>query len=159
MSPGNRRALLILVLIVSAVFIWSAIAPRDRLTWWLEIFPALFGGAVLVATYRRLRFTTLVYTLIAIHMIILLVGGHYTYAQVPLFSWLRDRLHLARNDFDRVGHFAQGFVPAMIAREVLIRNSVVKRGFWLIAIVISFCLAVTAAYELFEWLSAPLGAT
>jgi putative membrane protein len=156
MANRSTSALIPLICVVVGVFIGSAIAPRDRFTWWLEIFPALLGAAILTVTYRRFRFATLVYTLIAVHMIILLVGERYTYAQVPLFNWLRDRLHLARNDYDRLGHFAQGFVPAMIAREVLVRNSVVRRGFWLVAIVISICLAISASYELFEWLVAML---
>jgi putative membrane protein len=146
--------MLTLIAVVSFVFIWSSIDPRDRTTWWLEVFPAILGALILAITFRRFRFTTLVYTLIALHMIILMVGGHYTYSQVPLFNWLRDRLHLSRNHFDRLGHFAQGFVPAMIAREVLIRNNVVRRGFWLIAVVLSFCMALSATYELFEWLVA-----
>ena len=139
---------------VAVVFAWSAIAPRERLTWWLEIFPVLIAVPLLVATARRFPLTDLAYLLIGIHACILLVGGHYTYAQVPLFNWLRDHLHLARNDYDRVGHFAQGFVPAVLAREILLRRSPLRRGKWLFATVVAFCLAISALYELFEWLTA-----
>jgi len=136
--------------VFSVVLAWSAVHPHDYFTWWLEVFPALIALAILAATYRRFQFTTLVYTLIVVHACILFVGGHYTYAEVPLFSWIRDHFHLARNDYDRVGHFAQGFVPAMVAREVLLRRKIVKRG-WIFYIVVSICLAISAAYELLEW--------
>ena len=147
----DRPKLAILLLIVLVVFIWSAIRPHDYFTWILEVFPAIIGIAVLAATYRSFRFTTLVYVLIAAHAIILMIGGHYTYAEVPLFNWIRDELALSRNHYDRLGHFAQGFVPAMIAREVLLRKSRLKRGGWLFFIVVSNCLAISALYELFEW--------
>lgn len=148
----DRRTLTVLMLVVLVVFVWSAIRPHDYFTWLLEVFPAIIGIAVLAATYRSFRFTALVYVLIAAHAIILMVGGHYTYAEVPLFNWLRDELALGRNHYDRVGHFAQGFVPAMIVREVLLRKSPLKRGRWLFFIVVSICLAISAMYELFEWL-------
>lgn len=147
----NRTSLTALALSVLVVFIWSAIRPHDYFTWILEVFPAIIGIGVLVATYRRFRFTTLVYVLIAAHAIILMIGGHYTYAEVPLFNWIRDAFALGRNHYDRLGHFAQGFVPAMIAREVLLRRSPLKRGGWLSVIVVSICLAVSALYELLEW--------
>lgn len=143
---------LFLLLLVLVVFIWSAISPHDYFTWMLEVFPAVIGAIVLGVTYRKFRLTPLVYTLIALHMMILMVGGHYTYAQVPLGNWIRDQFALGRNQYDRLGHFAQGFVPAMIAREVLLRLRVVKRGPWLIVFVISVCLAFSALYELFEWI-------
>jgi putative membrane protein len=112
----------------------------------------MLGVPVLVALYARFRFTTLVYTLVLAHAAILMIGGHYTYADVPLFDWLRDaHLGLARNDFDRLGHFAQGFVPALVAREVLLRRSPLKRGGWLAFTVVCFCLALSAGYELLEW--------
>ncbi|MFY9554333.1 MAG: DUF2238 domain-containing protein [Blastocatellia bacterium] len=136
----------------AAVFIWSAIQPHDYFTWLLEVIPAVAGAAVLLVTYRRFRFTTLVYTLIALHMIILMVGGHYTYAEVPIGQWIRDQFDLSRNHYDRLGHFAQGFVPAMISREVLLRLNVVKRGRWLFVLVVSVCLAISALYELVEWI-------
>jgi putative membrane protein len=147
----DRPTLAILLLIVLVAFIWSAIRPHDYFTWILEVFPAIIGIAVLAATYRSFRFTTMVYVLIAAHAIILMIGGHFTYAEVPLFNWIRDEFALSRNHYDRLGHFAQGFVPAMIAREVLLRRSPLKRGGWLFFIVVSICLAISALYELFEW--------
>jgi putative membrane protein len=156
MPTESRVAPIHLALLATAalVLVWSAVRPHDYFTWILEVFPALIGGAVLIATFHRFRFTTLVYVLITIHAMILMLGGHYTYAEVPLGNWIRDAFGLARNDFDRIGHFAQGFVPALIAREVLIRRGVVRRGAWLSFIVVSICLAISAAYELVEWLTA-----
>lgn len=145
------RPILVILLIVAVVFIWSAIRPHDYFTWILEVFPAIIGVSVLAATYRNFKFTTVVYVLIGAHAIILMIGGHYTYAEVPLFNWIRDEFALNRNHYDRVGHFAQGFVPALIAREVLLRKSPLRRGRWLFFIVVSICLAFSALYELFEW--------
>ncbi|MEK6289556.1 MAG: DUF2238 domain-containing protein [Acidobacteriota bacterium] len=146
----------LLWLAVAVIFVWSAIRPHDYFTWLLEVFPAIIGAAVLALTYRRFPLTPLAYTLIALHMIILMVGGHYTYAEVPLGNWIRDRFGLSRNHYDRVGHFAQGFVPAMIAREVLLRLNVLKRGRWLFVVVVSVCLAISALYELLEWIVSAL---
>jgi putative membrane protein len=134
-----------------AALAWSAISPRDRFTWWLEVLPAVVGAAILVATYRRFTFTTLAYTLLCAHGIILVVGGHYTYAEMPWFEWLQDRFDLDRNYYDRVGHFAQGFVPALIAREILLRCSPLRPGGWLFVIVTSIALSISALYELLEW--------
>jgi putative membrane protein len=134
-----------------ALFIWSVINPHDFLTWFLEVFPAIIGVGVLIATYKRFRLTNLVYVLIWIHASILLVGGHYTYAEMPLFNWLRDTFHLARNYYDRVGHVAQGFVPAIIVREFLLRRTPLRRGAMLFFLVVCVCLAVSASYELIEW--------
>ena len=128
--------------------------PHDWLTWWLETIPGLIGAAILVATYSRFRFTTLVYTLIALHISILCVGGHYTYAHVPLFDWLKPVFGWHRNHFDRLGHFAQGFVPALIARELFIRRGVIRSRGWLFAIVVFICLGISALYELIEWATA-----
>lgn len=147
----QRSVLYILLAGFWAVLAWSVIHPHDYFTWALEIFPALLALAALAVTYRRFQFTTFVYFLIMVHAWILFVGGHYTYAEVPLFNWIRDHFHLARNDYDRVGHFAQGFVPALVAREVLLRQKIVLRRRWLFYIVLSICLAVSAAYELLEW--------
>ncbi|MDQ3625248.1 MAG: DUF2238 domain-containing protein, partial [Verrucomicrobiota bacterium] len=133
------------------VFIWSGISPTDRVTWVLETFPVMLAVPLLVMTRRRFPLTPLVYTLIFIHATILCIGAHYTYAQVPAFSWLRDRFELSRNHFDRVGHFAQGFVPAIIAREVLLRRSPLVRGKWLFFLVICVCGTISAVYELIEW--------
>lgn len=137
--------------VLTVVFVWSAIAPHDRLTWWLEVFPVLIALPVLVFTYKKLKFTRMVYVLILIHAIILLVGGHYTYAEVPLFNWLRDTFELSRNYYDRVGHFVQGFVPAMVAREILLKKSPLIAGGWLFFIVTCICLSISACYEFIEW--------
>jgi len=136
---------------VLGVFLWSGIGPRDRFTWVLEVFPAAIAAPLLVLTYRRFPLTSMAYVLIGLHAMILLVGGHYTYAEVPLFNWLRDTFHFSRNHFDRLGHFAQGFVPAIVAREVLLRNSPLRPGKWLAVIVFSMCMTISAFYELFEY--------
>lgn len=133
------------------VLAWSAIAPVDYFTWILEVIPALLGFAVLAATYRRFRLTSLAYFLILAHCLILMVGGHYTYAQVPLFDWLKEIFDLERNNYDKVGHFAQGFVPAIVAREILIRRGVINGRYWQGFLVVCFCLAFSALYELIEW--------
>jgi putative membrane protein len=150
----QKRILLGLSLVIAAVLVWSGIAPKDRFTWFLEIVPALIAWPLLALTYGKLRFTSLTYCLIALHMAVLMVGGHYTYAEVPLGDWVRDVLHAARNDYDRVGHFMQGLVPALVAREVLLRKSPLRRGPWLFFLVACVCLAVSASYELFEWATA-----
>ena len=129
----------------------SGIGPKDRLTWWMEVAPFLIALPVLLATYRRFRFTELVYVLIALHACVLFLGGHYTYAEVPLGFWAQRVLGLARNDYDRVGHFFQGFVPALVTREVLLRRTPLRTGGWLTFLVLSVCLAVSALYELVEW--------
>jgi putative membrane protein len=147
---------LFLLVFVLVVFAWSGWRPHDRLTWWLEIFPGLAGLIVLVATYSRFRFTTLCYTLIALHICLLCVGGHYTYARVPLFDWLREAFHWHRNHYDRLGHFAQGLVPAMIAREIFIRLEILKRTRWMPFLIVCVCLAISAFYELIEWWTALL---
>ena len=141
---------------VATVLLWSGWQPYDRLTWWLEIAPGLTGLLILIATYRRFRFTTLCYTLIAIHISILCVGGHYTYARVPLFDWLRPIFEWHRNHFDRLGHFAQGFVPAIIARELYIRLQIFNRRKWMPFLILCTCLAISAVYELIEWWTALL---
>jgi len=139
---------------VLGVLIWSGIQPHDRLTWWLEVFPALAALVVLFATYRRFEFTTLTYTLIALHMCVLFVGGHYTYARVPLFDWLRPIFGWHRNHYDRLGHLAQGFVPAVITREVFVRLGVLSKKRWQPFLVVCVCLAISAFYELIEWWTA-----
>ncbi len=145
---------LILLAIVVIVFVWSGIRPHDRFTWMLEVFPVIIGFPILIYTYPRFRFTPLVYTLMAVHAVILMVGGKYTYAEVPLGFRLQEWLGLARNHYDRLGHFAQGFVPAMVAREVLIRRSPLSRTRWLPFLVICICLAISALYELIEFWTA-----
>jgi putative membrane protein len=134
-----------------AALIASAIAPHDYFTWILEVFPAVIGAILLIATRRRFPLTPLLSILLFIHALILVVGGHYTYALVPLGFWMRDAFGFARNHYDRIGHFAQGFVPAIVAREILIRRDVVRGRGWLFSIVVAFCLAISAAYELLEW--------
>ena len=143
-----RRALLALF---ALVFIWSAIRPHDYFTWILEVFPAVIGLGLLVATRRRFPLTPLLLVLLFIHAVILVVGGHYTYALVPLGFWMQDAFGFARNHYDRIGHFAQGFVPAVVAREILIRRTPLRRGGWLAFVVVAICLAVSAAYELLEF--------
>jgi len=133
------------------VFLWSAVQPADYFTWFLEVVPALLGAVILAVTYSRFKLTTLAYVLILVHCIILMIGGHYTYANVPLFDWLRDYLGFERNNYDKVGHFAQGFIPAIVAREILVRKAVVNGRKWLSFLVVCFCLAFSAFYELIEW--------
>ena len=141
----------IFLLLFFTVFIWSAINPKDYFTWFLEVFPAMIALIVLALTYRKFRLTPLVYSLILIHCIILMVGGHYTYAQVPLFDFFKELLNQDRNNYDKIGHLAQGFVPAMIAREIIIRKSIITMEAWRNFFIICFCLAFSAFYELIEW--------
>jgi putative membrane protein len=138
---------------------WSAYRPADRFTWWLEVFPALAALAVLLVTRHSFRLTPLAYTLVLAHCIILMVGGHYTYAHVPLFDWLGELFGWQRNNFDKLAHFAQGFVPAVLARELLLRKAVVNGRGWLGFLVVCFCLALSATYELLEWQVAVLSGT
>ena len=149
-----RRSHIVLLGAVVAVIFWSGWRPHDRFTWWLESSPGIAALILLIATYRRFRFTTLCYTLIALHVCVLCVGGHYTYARVPLFDWLRPIFGWQRNHYDRVGHLMQGFVPAMVAREIIVRLEVLKRKKWLIFLVLSICLGISAFYELIEWWTA-----
>ena len=152
----QRYPLALLILITVALAL-SGLAPYDRGTWWLEIFPILIGVPILVATYRRFPLTTLVYTLLAIHALILMLGGHYTYARVPFGFWAQDVFGFARNHYDRLGHFAQGFVPAILVREILLRTSPLRRGRWLFVLVTAVCLAFSACYEFIEWGAALAG--
>ena len=150
----SNRALAALLTGVAVVFVWSGWLPKDRMTWVLEVFPVIVAVPVLLATRSRFPLTTLAYCLIAVHATILMVGGKYTYAEVPLFDWIRDVFHLARNHYDRLGHFAQGFVPALVAREILLRKTPLPRGGWLFFLVTCVCLAISAVYELIEWSTA-----
>ena len=150
----SDRARAVLLAGVACVFVWSGWSPKDRRTWVLEVFPVVVAVPILVATRRRFPLTSLAYVLIALHATILMVGGRYTYAEVPLFDWIRDAFHLARNHYDRLGHFAQGLVPAIIAREILLRKTPLRRGGWLFFLVTCVCLAISAAYELLEWSTA-----
>jgi putative membrane protein len=148
---------LVLLVLVGIALAISAIHPTDRITWWLEVAPIFLIVPVLIYSAKRFALTPLLYVLIAIHALILMVGGHYTYAQVPFGFWLQDLFDLARNPYDRIGHFAQGFVPAIAAREILLRQTPLKAGGWLFFIVSSICLAISACYEFIEWLAAVIG--
>jgi putative membrane protein len=153
MRNGERLALLAGV---AALLVWSGIAPHDRLTWWLEVLPVLLGIPLLWVTAARFPLTPLAYRLVFLHCAILIVGGHYTYARVPLGEWARAAFDVTRNNYDRLGHVAQGFIPAILAREVLARTSPLRPGGWLFFLTTSVCLAISAAFELFEWLTAVL---
>jgi putative membrane protein len=152
----TARLPLALLAAFALVLAWSGHAPHDRATWLMEVAPALLALPVLAATGRRFPLTPLLYTLVALHAAVLCVGGKYTYAEVPAGFWLRDLLGLTRNPYDRVGHLFQGFVPALVAREVLLRTSPLRRGGWLFTLVTSVALAISALYELVEWLAAVL---
>lgn len=133
------------------LLVWSTINPLEYFTWFLEVLPAILGVLVLLFTYKNFSFTKLVYSLIFIHCCILIIGGHYTYAEVPLFNWIKETFHHTRNNYDKVGHFLQGFVPAMIVREVLIRKHVVVKKGWLSFLVVCVVMAISATYEFIEW--------
>ena len=150
--PGGYESTLLVI--VLAVLVWSGIHPADRFTWLMEVFPVLIAAPVLILTYRRFRFTPLAYTLIAVHACILMLGGKYTYAEVPLGFWMERTFGFARNHYDRIGHFAQGFVPAIVAREILSRQSPLRGSHWLPFLVVCFCLALSACYEFIEWWTA-----
>lgn len=155
----QKNRLIILVGIFFVILLWSGINPHDYFTWILEVAPAIVGLIILAFAYPRFKFTMLVYYLVLIHSIILMVGGHYTYAQVPLFDYIQELFDLSRNHYDRIGHLAQGFFPAIVAREILIRTSPLKSGKWLFVIIVSICLAISAFYELIEWWVAALTGT
>jgi putative membrane protein len=159
LAPAVRRRrgepLLLLVAAFLALII-SGIAPRERSTWWMEIFPILLGAPILAATYRRFPLTPLVYRLLFLHALILMLGGHYTYAKVPLGFWMEHLFGFTRNQYDRIGHFAQGFVPALLAREILLRRTPLRPGGWLFFLVTCVCLAISACYEFIEWWAALL---
>ena len=139
------------IVIFAGVLAWSAWQPHDYPTWWLEVAPALLAFVILVFTRKRFPLTPLAYWLILVHCLVLMVGGHYTYAEVPLGDWVSQWMGGERNNYDKLGHFAQGFIPAIVIREILVRNQVVARRGWLSLIVISICLAFSAFYELIEW--------
>jgi len=134
-----------------ALLLWSGMHPKDRFTWLLEVLPVMIGLVILTVTYTRFKLTSLVYLLLSLHGAILMIGGHYTYAEMPLFNWLRDAFDLGRNYYDRLGHFAQGFVPAITTREILLRRSPLQPGKWLAFLVVCVCLAISAGYELIEF--------
>jgi putative membrane protein len=147
---------ILLIFLYLLVLLWSVITPHDYFTWILEVFPALIGVVVLTATYRKFQFTNLVYTLILLHCCILFVGGHYTYALEPVFERLKGVFHWERNNFDKLGHFLQGFVPAFIARELYIRKNIVRGRGWTAVLTVATCLSISLLYELLEWFVAVL---
>jgi len=155
--PQSKREPLLLLAIAAAALLLSSVHPYDRATWLLEVLPVLIGAPILVATYTRFPLTPLLYRLLLIHALILILGGHYTYAQVPIGFWIQDLFDLSRNHYDRLGHLAQGFIPAILAREILVRRSVVRPGRWLFFLVVCVCLAFSAFYELIEWWAALVG--
>jgi len=141
----------ILIVLFFLGLIISGINPHDYFTWFLEVLPAILGFLVLVFTLRKFTFTYLTYIFILVHCYILFIGGHYTYAEVPLFNWIKEIFHQSRNNYDKVGHFIQGFVPAMIGRELLIRLKVVKTGGWLSFLTVCICISISVFYEFLEW--------
>jgi len=153
MQPQDRTPHFLLAAL-AVVLVWSVIGCHDLFTWILEVVPALIAIPILISLYPTFRFTNFVYTLIALHAVVLMVGGHYTYALMPVFDWIKDAFHLDRNYYDRLGHFAQGFVPAMVAREVLLRRTPLRRGKLLTFLVLSVCMAISAMYELVEFATA-----
>ena len=150
-AMGENRVLVVLVVVTLVV---SGIQPFDRTTWWLEIAPILVGLPLLVVTHRTFPLTGLAYRLLFVHAVVSAVGGHYTYARVPVGAWLQQALDLSRNHYDRVGHLVQGFVPAIVVREVLLRKTPLGPGLWLFVLVTCVCLAVSAGYEIVEWWAA-----
>ncbi|MDB2152409.1 DUF2238 domain-containing protein [Clostridium butyricum] len=153
---SNKKFHLILLVMLLSILIWSVIEPKDLFIWFLEVLPVILGVAVLIYIYPKYRFSNFIYVLITVESIILIVGGHYTYAEMPIFNWIRDTFDLSRNYYDRLGHFMQGFIPAMIAREIIIRNKVINKKKYLSFIVICICLAISASYELIEFVVAKL---
>ena len=144
----HRKIKYLWIIVFLVVLIWSGISPKDYPTWLLEVAPALIGGLLMAVTYNSFRLTPVLYFFVLVHCVVLMIGGHYTYAEVPLFDNL---FGAERNNYDKVGHFFQGFVPALIAREILIRKHVVNGKAWRNFLIISICLAVSAFYELIEW--------
>ena len=147
----KNRYHLFLILAVLAVIIWSGINPYDRFDWWLEIAPIIIVTPILVFTYRKFPLSNLMYTMIAIHAVILAYGGHSTYALAPLGEWMKTAFGFTRNNYDKIGHFAQGFFPFVYTRELLLRTSPLKRGTWLAFISVCVPLAASALYEIIEW--------
>lgn len=150
------RFYLLLISIFMGTLVWSGIHPKDYFTWFLEVTPAIIGLVLLSLTYKRFQFTNLLYVLILIHCIILMIGGHYTYAEVPLFDWIKETFNLSRNNYDKVGHFAQGFVPVMITREIFIRTQVIQVKAWENFILVCIVMGISVTYEFIEWFVAEM---
>ena len=154
-----RYKQVIWLVVFFSVFIWSAINPKDVAIWGLEVSPAVIGLILIIWTYKKFPLTELLYSLILIHCVILMIGGHYTYAEVPLFDHIKPLFGFERNNYDKIGHFMQGFMPAILAREILIRLEVVNQKSWMNIIIVSICLAFSAFYELIEWFVAEVSQT
>jgi putative membrane protein len=150
-----KKYYFLIILFIIGVII-SGISPHDYFTWFMEIFPAILGFIALSLTFRKFRFTDLTYYLILIHCYILFIGGHYTYAEVPLFNWIRDFFHQSRNNYDKIGHFAQGFIPAFIIREIFISRKIISSRAWLSILTVTFCISLSVIYEFLEWFVAVL---
>ena len=151
-----NKTIILLLILFFAVLIWSAVNHFDYFTWFLEAIPAILGVTILAFTYNRFKFTNMTYIFVFIHCCILLVGAKYTYAEVPLFNYIQEYFGHARNNYDKIGHFAQGFIPALVTRELIIKLNVLNKRSWLTFIIISICLSISAVYELFEWFVAYL---
>ena len=145
------KTITVYIIIFFVSLLLSAIQPKEYFTWFLEVLPAVIGFAVLTFTYKRFAFSNFTYGFILLHCMVLFIGGHYTYAEVPLFDWIKETFHQSRNNYDKVGHFMQGFVPAMIIRELFIRKQVIANRAFFNFIIVSICLAISAAYEWIEW--------
>jgi putative membrane protein len=154
--PGSRLALVAFMAIAVVGLAISGVNPNDRATWWLEVLPVVIALPLLGWTHDRFPLTSLAYALVTVHALILMLGGHYTYAQVPLGFWVQHALDLARNPYDRLGHIAQGFVPAILAREILLRKTPLRPGGWLSVLVVAVCMSVSVLYEFIEWWTALL---
>lgn len=154
-ARDTREPLVLLILALCALIV-SGISPLERGTWWMEVFPVILGVPILLATFHRFPLTPLTYRLIFLHSLILMLGGHYTYAKVPLGFWIQEAFGFARNHYDRIGHFAQGFIPAMIVREILLRCTPLRPGLWVSFLVTCVGLAISACYEFIEWWAALL---
>lgn len=142
------------LVLLCVLFLWSVIKPKNYLTWWLEIMPAIIGVFILIVTFKRFRFTDFVYSWIFISICVILIGGHYTYSDVPLFNWIKETFNQSRNNYDKFGHFIQGVLPVLMAREVMIRNKVFNSRKWMSFYMLTFCIAVSVAYEFAEWIVA-----
>lgn len=148
----NKRYI-ILIILYFLFFIWSGINPKERFTWFLEVFPAIIGFIILLITFKKFRFSYFTYSVILIHSIILFIGGHYTYAEVPLFNLIKEIFNQSRNNYDKIGHFVQGFVPSLIMTELFIRKNIIKKT-WIKPLTVLISVGISGLYEIFEWITA-----
>ena len=153
-APTVSHTALACLVVTLIVLAWSGIAPKERSTWLMEVAPVLIALPLVLLTWRRFPLTTLVTVVVTLHAVVLMSGGKYTYAEMPLFNWIRDEFQLSRNHYDRLGHFMQGFAPALVIRELLLRTSPLKPGKWLATLIIFSSLGISAVYELIEWAAA-----